>query len=230
MVCGLVMPIFNIQEKSIHFAHVPKCGGTSISRYLEARFGPMAMLDRSFRKNPAQIWTRSSPQHVPHAVLDALLGKNAFHHRFAIVRHPATRFLSAYEHQATVAGISRTLSATKLLEMMKKWDENSHYKTDNHFLKAVDIVPENARVFRLEDGFEGLIAWLDSIEGQSRTDLSIRHENDKVKIKKKDKGWRRIIGGKVMRPSLDSKLAEVIAEFYAEDYVRFGYSTMPEGL
>ena len=224
------MPIFNIQEKSVHFAHVPKCGGTSISRYLEARFGPMAMLDRNFRKNPAQTWTLSSPQHVPFAVLDALLGNDAFHHRFAIVRHPATRFLSAYEHQATVGGMSRKISATKLLEKMEAWEENAHYNTDNHFRKAIDIVPDSARVFRLEDGFDGFIAWLDSIEGQSRPDLDIRHENSKAKIKKKDKGWRRLLGGKVVRPSLEPALAEQIADFYSEDYVRFGYDILPEGV
>ncbi|WP_240672133.1 sulfotransferase family 2 domain-containing protein [Tropicibacter alexandrii] len=221
------MPILRINDKCVFFAHVPKCGGTSMTRYLEARFGEMGLLDRGFRKAPAQGWTRSSPQHVPFRVLETLLGPGFFALSFTVVRHPATRFLSAYEHQATIGGIPQRMRPEKLLAALPGWSDKQHFATDNHFRPAVEIAPAQAVFFRLEEGFDAMSAWLDGLEGQSHPDLAVQHENSRKKVQKKQPTLNRLLHGKVTRPKLTPELAERIHAVYAPDYARFGYDVMP---
>lgn len=221
------MPILRINHKTVFFAHVPKCGGTSITRYLETRFGKLGLLDRNFRKAPAQGWTRSSPQHVPYRVLETLLGADFFEESFTVVRHPATRFLSAYEHQATIGGIPQRLNPEKLLRQIPDWSDRQHFATDNHFRPAVEIAPADAVFFRLEDGFDAISAWLDDLEGQRHPDLTIRHENSRKKVQKKQATLSRMLYGKVRRPELTEDLAERVHAVYAPDHARFGYDVMP---
>jgi hypothetical protein len=38
------MPIFRVNEKIVFFCHVPKCAGTAVNLYLQARFGKLAFI------------------------------------------------------------------------------------------------------------------------------------------------------------------------------------------
>ena len=44
------MPIVRINSKLVYFAHVPKCAGSAVERYLAARFGPLGFLDSTYLK------------------------------------------------------------------------------------------------------------------------------------------------------------------------------------
>lgn len=86
----------------IIFNHLPKCGGTSINRLLEARFG-----DRYVRHEPLD-WARVLEDlacdrldcisghylNMPAAVRPAFF--DARHVRLSLVRDPVERFISAY--------------------------------------------------------------------------------------------------------------------------------------
>ena len=60
------MPIIRSRALLIHFAHIPKCAGTSVELYVRS-IAPKrtAFLDRKFRAHdPETVWTKTSPQHV----------------------------------------------------------------------------------------------------------------------------------------------------------------------
>lgn len=84
------MPLYRHKGSLIYFAHVPKCGGTSIEDYLSRRFGPAAFLDRRFLRRRAP-WTRTSPQHVTAADFSRLVPPSFVDVNFAVVRHPAEK-------------------------------------------------------------------------------------------------------------------------------------------
>ncbi|MEL6934393.1 MAG: hypothetical protein AAFO17_15100 [Pseudomonadota bacterium] len=67
------MPIIRIKGRPIFFAHVLKCAGTSIEKYLRARFGPLALLDRDYYDHPSRLrWSATSLQHIDVANLRRL--------------------------------------------------------------------------------------------------------------------------------------------------------------
>ena len=68
------MPIFRIGDTLHYYAHVPKCGGSSVEAYLRTRFGSLAFLNTRYLDLPEQArWTRSSPQHMALADLHRLI-------------------------------------------------------------------------------------------------------------------------------------------------------------
>ena len=94
------MPIFKTVNKVIFFAHVPKCGGSSVEAYLKTRFGSLAFIDQDFYLLPSsRQWTRSSAQHIAINKLDRLFPADFFDASFAVVRHPVDRLVSEYHFQ-----------------------------------------------------------------------------------------------------------------------------------
>ena len=60
------MPIFRINDKLHFYAHVPKCGGSSVEFYLTERFGPLALDERGHELIPRhQQWSVESANHIP---------------------------------------------------------------------------------------------------------------------------------------------------------------------
>lgn len=93
------MPFFLHAGRLQHFAHVPKCGGTSVEKALETRFGPLAFFDgEHFRRDPVRRFARSSPQHMTAEVTELYIPRHFRGSSFALVRHPLSRFISAYHH------------------------------------------------------------------------------------------------------------------------------------
>ena len=80
-----------------HFAHIPKCAGSSIEHYLENHNIKLAFLDRTFDA-ASKSWNISSPQHIDGYSLSRLFPGDFFDLGFAISRDPITRFISAFKH------------------------------------------------------------------------------------------------------------------------------------
>lgn len=208
------MPIVRAGPLLVYFAHVPKCGGTSVENYLAARFGPVAMLDaRHHFVEPDRRWSRTSPQHLSLAVRDRLFPKGFFDHSFAVVRHPVARLISAYHFQLE---IERKLSAQKgfsaWLEVLPKMMEDDPFVFDNHTRRMVDLVPADAQVFYLEHGLDALVPWFDWLTSDRAGPRAVRPTNERKSRNGKT--------GKVT-PSADD--LSVIAEIYAADFARFQY-------
>lgn len=211
------MPIFRHQGKLYHYAHVPKCAGIAVERYLEARFGRMAFLDDDFNPRPRRLrWTNSSAQHVAVADLATLVPPEWIEGGFAVVRNPVARFASAYNFCAL--RLRWTPPGMGPEEWFEEWREISKvcpFYLDNHLRPQTELVPEGAKIFRLEDGLDGLPAWLDDLTGETAPGLTIERINDTSDAPEAFFETR----------TLSPELIARIEAHYQEDYERFGFET-----
>lgn len=213
------MPLVLISGGLVHFAHVPRCGGSAVEAYLRARFGPLAFLDGGHRKVPlAEHWSKTSPQHIETAALERMIPSSWIVHRFAVVRHPEDRIKSVFCFQRD---IKQTIPveigfAEWVATLQAQRDADPHY-LDNHTRPACDLVPNDAIVFKLEDGLERVVAWLDLVEGEIRKPREICRVNDysrrMARLGRKP--------GKLDEIRQDTK--NKISDFYQEDFQRFLY-------
>lgn len=213
------MPVFRIGDKLHYYAHVPKCGGSSVESYLRQRFGALAFLDTRYLELPeAQRWTKSSPQHLPYAAFAKLIPTEWIASSFGVVRHPVKRLVSAFQYQVEVEGTVAALWSID--EWFDDWvsrAEDEPFLYDNHLCPQSLIVPAGAAVFRLEDGLAPVVAHLDTLAGDTKGPRAIPKENVRKKNMAPD--------AERLTPSAET-LAR-IAAFYAEDFARFGYGAEP---
>lgn len=213
------MPIFRIDDKLHYYAHVPKCGGSSVEAYLRRRFGALAFLDTRHLEQPeARRWTKSSPQHLPHAAFARLIPPGWIASSFAVVRHPVRRLVSAFQYQVEVEGTVAPLWSID--EWFDDWLNRvaaEPFLYDNHLCPQSEIVPGESTIFRLEDGLSTLVAHIDGLAGDTKGPRAIPKENVRTKNMAPD--------AERLTPS-EETLAR-IAEVYAEDFARFGYGAEP---
>ena len=170
------MPLVKTNGKLLYFAHVPKCGGASVDEYLIARFGKdnFGFLDSRF-KSGGSSWYKSSPQHITWHDLLQFMPEKIFDHKFAVVRHPMNRVISMYKfnRKKLLGQDFSTWLRTLVLS-----SQQDRYYLDNHIRRAVDIIPSNSTIFKLENGLDNITEWLDQItETGARHDLKIGHSN-----------------------------------------------------
>ena len=217
------MPFVRAQPGLIYFAHVPKCGGTSVEHYLRGRFGKLALHDGRFlMRPPAQRWSKSSPQHIPVADLEQLIPVELFALSFAVVRHPVERMVSLFRYQRDIARrIGPEAAFSRWLELLPGRLEERPYYLDNHPRPMSDFVPEGAQVFHLEDGLDRVAAWLDAIPGGRQPRLPMGARNGYADKLAENGG---VAGPPVVVTDADRAR---IAALHAVDFERFGYD--PEG-
>lgn len=216
------MPIVKISGRLVYFAHVPKCAGTAIEAYLETAFGPLAFRDSRFTSVPSRKrWTRSSPQHVALKDLNRLFPPDFFDTSFAVVRSPTARLVSAFRFQRDIEGVvpADTLFGD-WLDRVYAGHRQKPWQFDNHTRPMAEFVPENARVFRLEEGLVPLVSWLRDLAGQGAVlpdEIAPRNVLD----------TRLAFEGKPnhpVTPGIEDRAR--VARLYAVDYERFGYDPL----
>ena len=210
------MPIFKASDKLILYAHVPKCGGSSVSWYLHERFGALAFNDpRHTQRNPATVWSKTSPQHIDALNLSHLFPPGFFDAVFTIVRHPVSRIVSAYHFQLEVErSLSTRTSFSDWLEDMEEMRAEFPFANDNHSRPMSEIVPEGAHVFHMEHGLDALVPWFDSLTGSEDGPRAVAKMSERGRYAAPKSGQ--------VDPS-DWDL-ELISRIYAADFERFGYS------
>lgn len=203
------MPLINTPQHRIFFAHVPKAGGSSVEDYLVRRFGGQLSIlvtppDAPRRRYPGVV---VSPNHMSAEDLQDFLPHD-LDFCFAVVRDPLARMISQYRFQTGVSWASRLSFSTWLRVMLAclRIDPRSY---ENHIRPQVDLIPEGAEIFRLEDGFEGLITRLDAVTGTTAPEIGIGHL---------------LKGAKKAEIPITRQDVAAIESFYAEDYARFGYA------
>ncbi|MEP4199320.1 MAG: sulfotransferase family 2 domain-containing protein [Aliishimia sp.] len=198
------MPIVYAAGKRIFFAHIPKTGGSSLEIYLVDRFGgPLALRWREGEKKRGII---SPSHHLSADDLKDVLERDidAF---FAIVRNPLKRTLSQYMFQSGHGNsIPSRFSFSTWLRIMKRCVELDPRVYRNHIRSQGEMIPEGSEIFKMEDGFAPVLAWLDEITGTT-SDAEVGHHLKSVR--KPVKLYRSDV--------------ELIHKLYADDYEAFGY-------
>lgn len=200
------MPLISANGKRIFFAHVPKTGGSSVEEYLTRRFGgPLSLRDITHRRGDKKRGLIALSTHFCANDLEDVLPHDTDHF-FAVVRDPLSRMQSQYRFQR---GVSRTrwLDFSTWLRVMLCASRIDPRVYQNHIRPQSDLVKEGSAVFRLEDKFTDMVAWLDEVTNSSRPDVTVGHllkrEPENIVMKRQD--------------------VELISEFYSQDYERFGY-------
>ncbi len=198
------MPIVKAAGKRIFFAHIPKTGGSSLEKYLVDRFGQeLAMRWREDEKQRGII----SPSH--HLSADDLLDVLEFDldAYFAVVRNPFKRTISQFKFQTGHGNsIPSKFGFSTWLRIMMRCVEIDKRVYRNHIRTQDEMTPKDSVIFKMEDGFAPVIAWLDEITGTT-SDLEVGHHLKSVEIPVK----------------IHRSDVELIQKFYAVDYEKFGY-------
>lgn len=216
------MPITRLRNgKLLYYAHVPKCAGTAVERYLQQRFGVLGMHDGAFaRRSVAEAWSFSPPQHMPEAVRREILPDPLFDAIFATVRHPAHRLRSVFLFQRDVEkALAPTMRFERWLEGVPRTLALDPYALHGHLRPMHEMVPDAAKVFRVEDGVDAIVAWLDHLSGAEDEPRSIAPANV-LAVRLGESGSK--------PPAFTPEICAKIANIYPLDYARFGYETLPE--
>jgi hypothetical protein len=200
------MPLAHWNGLTLFFAHVPKTGGSSVEDYLIRRFGPLSILDINKRQGVTGTGLIVPATHLAAIDVAEFLPHNLTY-SFTMVRDPVTRLMSEYRYQKNVSRMSR-LGFSTWLRIMIHAVRAEPRLYENHIRPQSDLVPEGADIFRLEDGFDDMIAKLDKITDSSAPDITVGHLN----IRKR------------AEITLSQQDVALISEFYAPDYERFGYA------
>jgi hypothetical protein len=212
------MPLVLISGAPVLFAHVPKCAGTSVEYYLQAHFGPLALIDRTFSSLlPARRWSRTSPQHADAETLGRMFPPGFLKASFAMVRHPVARLISVFRFQRDIERqIPPDLTLSDWLTTLRR-PAARRWVHDNHVRAMDEMVPPEATVFRLEDGWHPVIDWLQALAADSVVlprEMVVRNVTDRrLAFEKRD----------VPPVHCDPTALALIQEIYAGDFLRFGY-------
>lgn len=208
------MPILSNNNLICHFAHIPKCAGSSIEHYCENHNIKLAFLDRTFDET-SESWNISSPQHIDGYSLSRLFPNEFFDLGFAIVRDPISRFLSAFKHQIFQKKIPAGMHVSYFIEKDLTILVNQIGKFDNHFLpQSKFLIPGMSyQIFKLENGLEKVKHYIDTNILNSKSTEKILHYNaDRSK---------KIVTTEQLE--IDPKAMKIIREVYKEDYALLKY-------
>ena len=210
------MPLARIGPKLVYFAHVPKCAGTAVEEYLQERFDKLAFVDRRYAKLQ-EPWTSTSPQHVIWQDLKRLFPPGFFNASFAVVRHPVARLRSVFHWQRDwVRSVPEDITLDGFVDLVSQADPDSSYEYDNHLRPMHQFLGPHTRVYRIEDGLDPLVRWLDKVAGNEDGPRQISRRNETAQ--------RLEVRGKIYAPQPISDATHArIAALYADDFTRFGY-------
>lgn len=215
------MPSLSLGGQLIYFAHCPKAGGTSVERFMVARWGAAVGhlgwgWDRAWAGRGVRAGVGlNSPQHMIWEDAARALPRSPAH-VFAVVRDPVARMISEYRYQRAgrLTGPAgrplRRLSFSDWLPLMLALAARQPWTHDNHFRPQSAFLPgTGATLFRLEDGLSPVAAWLCRTLGEAPDTAGFPHA-----LKAGD-------GADPVTPSRQD--LALIAEAYAEDYARLSY-------
>lgn len=204
------MPIARIGSDLVYYAHVPKCAGSSVEDYMRDRFGPLAFLDRAYLSlAERERWSKSSPQHIDWGAATRLFPDGFFTASFAVVRHPVSRAVSAYQFQQSEGTVPAGQGLSAWLTAALAAEAPNPYFADGHVRPQVDFLPPDAHIFHLEHGLDALIPYFDALAGDRAGPRLMGHTNSHTSARPK------------IVPTPED--IEVIAKHYAADFERLGY-------
>lgn len=204
------MPMFRIAKKNVVFIHVPKTGGTSVEQALGVA-GPMGMHSRNGKQLKSALdgpLARPIPlQHFHGSLLQACLDPGLVDYAFMIVRSPAERLISEYQHcRMRGCRIDAFLPFSAWLRYSLAAARVDPSYRNNHFRPQSEFACFGAEVFRLEDGLEKCL-------GHVAGKLGLQAIPALPHARKSDHG----------KPQPTDGDRALIARFYAADYAAYDY-------
>ncbi|MEE3047904.1 MAG: sulfotransferase family 2 domain-containing protein [Pseudomonadota bacterium] len=213
------MPLFRIDNRVGYFAHIPKCGGSSVEHYLRAVCDSVVFIDNDFfSRTPDRLWHRGSPQHMDGATAERFFGDPGFFDlRFAVVRHPVSRFISAFYFQRdTLVQLPATLSLDDFVTELYRngLDAQPPGWCDHHFLPMHRFLFAGTefRVFRLEDGLSKVAEWFETTCLLAPSGIPITRQNQS-ELKSEE----------AVNRTISRKSHDRVRALYARDFEIFGY-------
>ena len=211
------MPFFLYQGQIHVFHHVPKAAGMTVEAWLADRFGSIALVQNGYYAVPPRLrWSRSSPQHIAVQDLERIIPNDMIASSFAIVRHPVDRLVSAFHHATGKGRIPLGLSLSDWFRYYLSLRSWYPFAFDNHLRPQVDFIGETTKVFRLEDGMDAVLGWLEGEYG--------RAEGQPDPGKRNSSGSGPAGGVDFHEREIPEATIRQMEAFYREDFVRFGYS------
>jgi len=203
------MPVFFKDTRRILYIHVPKAGGTSIEAFFEANGFKSAYIDRGESPESLNGVRRCSPQHMHAAQLQALFDPALFDFVFMTVRHPVRRLLSKF-----VMDTGETENVTRFEDWILRVFSNVFVEPsfmDNHLRPQVDFLLPQARIFKLEDGFDDTFV--------TRLEVESGFEFPVAMIPREMHAGLGAPDFDQVRPGI----RDLIRTYYVRDFVTFGY-------
>ncbi len=201
-----VLPYIDINGLRSLFVHIPKCGGTTVERYLE-QYAPLHL----FNPNASSAF-RYTPQHFTYEDAAGLFPEGYFSYAFAICRNPYTKIESEYRFQC----ISKFHRYTDYIEPFPEWISrlfdrlcSDPFFPDNHLRLQRDFVSEKMKIFRLEDGMDSIIEEISSTAGLPLPNAKMERQNDTSSYG-------------IETPWTDLE-RETVYKIYKQDFDWFGY-------
>jgi hypothetical protein len=193
-----LMPIFETPKGKVLFIHIPKTGGSTISKELR--------LHHQISMNTNWPWPgyQCTPQHLHAGPLRELFQPEALAYVFTVVRHPVDRIRSEYDWNQRKRSIKMPFwlwLRTKLFQV-----RSSPYLDDNHFRAQEEFLCLDTEVFRLEDGLDKVFRRLSEVTGADYAENPEALNVADAPSQSVSKADRNLIG-----------------KFYANDFRRLGY-------
>tara|TARA_B100000242_G_C42907092_1_gene420629 strand:- start:58 stop:660 length:603 start_codon:yes stop_codon:yes gene_type:complete len=152
------MPIFSKQNKIILFIHIPKCGGSSISRIFQQNNWDVSFSLQG--KNISEIqYLKSSPQHYHGEIIKNIFNISKFNKTFTIVRNPFNRLKSEYYWQLNNKISTNITPEDWLNNVIEKYSQNK-YIFDNHIRPQNEFILEQVNIFKLEEGLKKVYEYI----------------------------------------------------------------------
>lgn len=198
------MPIFKIAGKTILFLHIPKAGGTSVEEFLSG------YSEESFRMHHNTEGLPCVPQHFHAALMAKLFAPDFFDYSFCVARNPYARIVSEYNYRMQhrhrpYRWFPKPKFETWLRATLARYRHNPYIYSNHIRPQSAFRLPET-RPFRLEDQVGLLMQELGELTGL-RTPEALPHAN------RSKKG----------NAAISERSAELIYDFYREDFETFGY-------
>ena len=200
------MPLFQRDEKSLLYVHVPKTGGTAIEAFFQRNGFAADLLDTGGPGSFNRV-RRCPPQHMEARLLEQVLRPGRCDYVFMTVRDPLARIVSEYRMRAR---------GTPKIPKLPVWFDRAvarladdPYAFENHLRPQAEFRLKDAEVFRQEDGLDRIVDKLEQVLGatfeQRRMPRAKPHED--VAVPQED---------------IDA-IRTLVRGVYWRDYAVFGY-------
>ncbi|MCV2894094.1 sulfotransferase family protein [Lentibacter sp. XHP0401] len=154
------MPLVQIKDRAVFFAHIPKTGGSSLEHWL-AEVGELTLRG----KTPLEGML-CTPQHMQAELYAPLLEELEPVAEFAVIRDPLERMVSEYRYrraQVLKKGKREMPPFERWAKRaMRLYGENAYF-LDNHIRPQAEFVRPQTKLFRFEDGLKAVTSWLEKI-------------------------------------------------------------------